>query len=141
MNINKILSIVIIILILIIIYEHNKNKFLYIDNSLIKNGGRGVFTNKNLKKNKLIDICPYIIEEESFCKKNSNINNYVYDNGDNKVLIVFGNGSMYNHSDDNNVDYFKDTKEDNLMYKTNRKIKKGEELYINYGKDYWLNYK
>ena len=41
----------------------------------------------------------------------------------------------FNHSNDFNVRHNQDP--ENMIYKAARDIKKGEELYVNYGTDYW----
>ena len=43
---------------------------------------------------------------------------------------------MYNHSDNHNIEHDQDGK-GNMIYKAGRDIKKGEELYVNYGQKYW----
>jgi hypothetical protein len=53
---------------------------------------------------------------------------------------VLGNGMIYNHSKNNNIDYEVDIKNMIFEYTANKKIKKGEELLINYGEQYWKNH-
>lgn len=51
------------------------------------------------------------------------------------TATVLGFGMIYNHSKYNNVDYSIDYKDFLFRYKTNQKIKKGQELFINYGNE------
>ena len=59
---------------------------------------------------------------------------------DNKnTVLVFGYGSMYNHSMDNNVDYLVCDNKHFLKYIANRFIPAHEELFINYGINHGVN--
>lgn len=49
------------------------------------------------------------------------------------TATVLGFGMIYNHSNHANIDYSIDYEDFLFKYKTNKKIKKGEELFINYG--------
>jgi len=51
------------------------------------------------------------------------------------TATVLGFGMIYNHSERNNVDCSIDYKDFLFRYKTNQKIKKGQELLINYGNE------
>lgn len=46
------------------------------------------------------------------------------------IISVYG--AKFNHSCDPNVDFYFDTKNGHIIFKTNRRIKKGEELYDTY---------
>jgi uncharacterized protein len=137
-------AIVILILVLIYFFMNNSinNKNLsYTDkisikNSLISGGGRGVFAEKDFKKGEVIEVCPLITDhKENF--KNSKIKDYTFKSKFKKgqEVIVFGMCSMYNHSNNFNVHHNQDP--ENMIYRAGRDIKKGEELYVNYGGDYW----
>ena len=58
-----------------------------------------------------------------------------------RPLVVLGFGMIYNHSDDNNIDYYVDKHQFLCLYKANRDIPAGTELTITYGKDYFRNAK
>lgn len=49
------------------------------------------------------------------------------------TATVLGFGMIYNHSEQPNISYSIDYKDFLFKYTTNRNIKKGEELFINYG--------
>ena len=49
------------------------------------------------------------------------------------VAVVLGYGMIYNHSSEANVDFDLDYNDFVFKYTTNQSIKKGEELFINYG--------
>ena len=98
-----------------------------IDNIL----GRGVFASRNIKSGEKIEISP-TIEVENI---NGILKNYVFVSK-NKHYIAFGCGSMFNHSDDANVDWAFNDRND-IVFVANKPIKKNEQMFINYGLFYW----
>ena len=136
-------AIIILLLVLIYFFMNNNsiNNISYTDkisikNSLISGGGRGVFAEKDFKKGEVIEVCPLITDyKKNF--ENSKIKDYTFKSKFKKdqEVIVFGMCSMYNHSNDFNVHHNQDP--ENMIYTASRDIKKGEELYVNYGGDYW----
>ena len=104
--------------------------------SLIPNSGRGVFAEKDFKKGEVIEVCPLLTDyKKNFA--NSIIKDYTSKSKfkPDQEVIVFGMCSMYNHSDNFNVGHNQDP--ENMIFKAARDIKKGEELYVNYGSNYW----
>jgi len=112
---------------------------------LIQNGkagksaihGFGVFAKKKFSKGDIIEECPYIISDRE--KKNpKKIQNYLFSGPTKKTtLILLGYGCVYNHSKNNNADYYSDDKKKVIVFYARKKIKKGEEIFTNYGKAYW----
>ena len=118
----------------------------------------GVFASKNLKEDELIDQC-VAIEFPCSNKAGNILNDYVFKGSvPGTSIILFGNGSIYNHSDDNNVSNrapYTDNQSvacehDDCEYGTCDKLEKnvwnfyaledipkGKELFINYGDRYW----
>jgi len=133
-------GIIIVIIFLCYFFMNNKNNS-YIDKisikkSLIPNSGRGVFAEKDFKKGEVIEVCPLITDyKKNFA--NSKIKDYTFKSKfkPDQEVIVFGMCSMYNHSDNFNVGHNQDP--ENMIFTAQRDIKKGEELYVNYGTDYW----
>ena len=136
----------IIIVILFLFYFFMKNNASlknnsYIDKisvrqSLIPNSGRGVFAEKDFKKGEVIEVCPLLTDyKKNFA--NSKIKDYTFRSKfkPDQEVIVFGMCSMYNHSDNFNVGHNQDP--ENMIFTAARDIKKGEELYVNYGENYW----
>jgi len=130
-------------LILYIIYRFisiSSNKYsnqnIIVKQSLIPNSGRGVFANKDFKKGEIVEVCPLISDKRSNIN-NSIIKDYTFKNKfKDEEVIVFGLCSLYNHSDNNNI-YHDQDGNDNMVYTAVRDINKGEELYVNYGVNYW----
>jgi len=63
---------------------------------------------------------------------------YEIDKNKEQYGIVLGLGSLYGHSDEPNLSYAYNRKTQQMHYITTRIVKLGEELTINYGKDYWI---
>lgn len=131
---------IIVILILLISYIYKTNE-TYLDLPFKvryskKIGSDGIFATRNIKKDDIIEKCPSIIDDVNNIK--GELNNYAF-KLKNKAAIVFGYCSIFNHSDNYNIDYFfKGTK---LFLKARRDIEKGEELYVNYGNEWFKNKK
>lgn len=99
-----------------------------------KKFGRGLYANQNIKPDSIIEISEIIIFPPSQTKiaESTILGAYVYDYKKGSALAL-GLGSLFNHKDDPNVDYF--FFNDKLYFRTNRLIKKGEQLFIDYGYD------
>lgn len=102
-----------------------------------KKFGRGVYAEENIAKNKLIEISPLIIiSNKNDIKKikKTILGSYVYSYKDDKHLAIAGGvGSFFNHSSNENVYWIFDESKQIVKYYTNRTIKKGEQLFLNYG--------
>ena len=98
---------------------------------------KGVFANYPIKKNQIVEIAPYIVVNDK-----TPIINYVFYFQEQKVYcLVFGYGSVYNHSNNPNVRFNVRDDNQNFEYIANRDIQKGEELFIDYGAEYWTSRK
>lgn len=94
--------------------------------------GYGVFADKNIKKNERIEECYFIL---SNCEDDVIID-YVFDLKGRSALLL-GYGSLYNHSEDPNTDYTLNKKRKIATFKAIRPIKKGEEILISYGEEWF----
>lgn len=93
--------------------------------------GYGIFTEEEIEENKFIEIAPVIICEKEIVKF-TNLSNYIISwNG--KVGVPLGWTMLYNHSDKNSCDFSSNYYENLLAIITNRKIKKDEQITVNYG--------
>lgn len=115
-----------------------RNGRLYVSSA--GNKGRGVFTSENIRKGELIEICPIIEltykEHQRLAQHLLEEYVYVWRARKRTVALVMGYGSMYNHDNNFNVTFVKDHANGIMKYKALRNIEAGEELTINYGKDY-----
>jgi len=100
-----------------------------------KISGRGVFANKDYKKNDILEICPTIKISKNF---GGPLQKYVYKYNDTYNLVAYGYCSIYNHSDNPSATY-RIINENQLEIKMIKDIKKGEEIFISYGDEYWKN--
>lgn len=114
------------------------NTFLFIDTTL--NKGRGVFTNKKLDADTVIEVAPVIVmskgDREHLDK--TLLHDYIFEWGTlkDKCCMALGLVPIYNHSFTSNCEYFMDFDKDIITVKTVRAIKKGEEITINYNGDW-----
>jgi SET domain-containing protein len=113
--------------------------------SLIQNGevakstihGFGVFAKREIRKGETIEECPYIVSDPEE-KNPERIQSYLFSGPTKRTtLILLGYGCVYNHSKNNNADYYSNDKKKVIVFYATRKIMKGEEIFSNYGKAYW----
>ena len=114
------------------------NPFLFID--VTPGKGRGVFTNKKLFADTVIEVSPVIVmskaDREHLDK--TLLHDYIFEWGvlKDKCCMALGLVPIYNHSFTSNCEYFMDFDKDIISIKTVRDIKKGEEVTINYNGDW-----
>jgi SET domain-containing protein len=110
-------------------------KQLFVNKIIVKKSsthGYGVFAAKAFKKGEIIEEC-YIIISRGGDRK---LEDYYFDvNG--KYGLFTGFGIIYNHSDNPNADYHINAKRKLTTFKANRAIKKGEEIFISYGEEWF----
>lgn len=108
--------------------------FLYVKE--IEGKGRGVFADADIPKGTKIEESPVIVlskKESDLCDKTL-LHDYLFVWGDRQVktCVALGYCSVYNHSYDPNCDHEMNFEKGTMSVRTLRKIKKGEELFINY---------
>ncbi len=99
-------------------------------------GGRGIFTTKNIPAGTVIEISPVLVfsaKERKDIEK-TKLFDYIFEWGDRhrKACLALGYISLYNHGYSSNCDYDMDFEHELMTIKTVKRIKKGEELCINY---------
>ena len=101
-------------------------------NSEIEGAGLGVFAGKDYDVDEIVEINKFF----ELKKSPEELKNYVFKShiNDGCVLFVCGTGSLFNHSNKNNVYY--SAEEDYYKFYAKKPIKEGEEMFINYGKNY-----
>ena len=99
--------------------------------------GRGVFALKNFKKGEIIEKCPIILlnKKDLVFLDKTPLYDYYFSWVKGGGVIALGFGSIYNHSYEPNAVYKKDVKNNLLIFKALRNIKKGEEINVNYNGD------
>jgi SET domain-containing protein len=112
---------------------------IYVDTSSIS--GRGVFASESILPGEVIEECHFIeLFEKDFEKIDANLRDYVFafPLGNTNSCVVFGFGSIYNHSLLNNAYWECDEELRIFRFKSNKFIKSGEEVLINYQK--WVDF-
>lgn len=98
--------------------------------------GRGIFTSKALAENTVIEISPVIVlaAKERKIIEATKMGSYIFEWGKTKKqgCVALGYVSLYNHDYTANCEYEMDFEHHLISIKTVRRIKKGEELFINY---------
>ncbi len=114
--------------------------FLYIGSS--KDKGRGVFTDKKIGANWIVEISPVIVMSgvEQELLDQTLLHDYIFVWGERKdqCCLALGYVSIYNHSFQSNCEYFMDYDAETILIKTMREIEAGEELTLNYNGN-WNN--
>lgn len=100
------------------------------------NRGRGVFSLKNIPANTIIEISPVLVfsAKERKAIEQTKLFDYIFEWGKSKKqgCLALGYISLYNHAYESNCEYEMDFDHNLVTIRTVRKIKKGEELFINY---------
>jgi SET domain-containing protein len=109
---------------------------IYVKISNIKGAGQGVFARKIIKKNEIIENCPFIELSESDPANllGSKLVTYFFYFGKNKerIAIALGFGSFYNHSNEPNAKFEINEKEKIIVFTAIENIKEKEEITFNY---------
>ncbi len=102
--------------------------------------GRGVYTSRPLEKDTIIEIAPVIVMSAIDRKllDKTLLHDYIFEWGIEKdqCCMALGYVPLYNHSYQSNCAYEMDFRKKNITIKTIMKIKRGEELFINYNGDW-----
>src|ERR1041385_8712980 len=102
--------------------------------------GLGVFTSENIEANTIVEISPVIVmsKEEQKLLDQTLLHDYIFEWGEKKeqCCMALGYVPVYNHSYTSNSEYEMDFEKKEILVKTVRPIKTGEELFINYNGDW-----
>jgi uncharacterized protein len=104
---------------------------------LFKGMGRGLVSVKPVKRGQVVHIAEVIHLSRKDAKTVSKtlLDSYVYDLGSGTVGIALGLGSLFNHKQDNNIDFKIKSKAGRklIYYVANCNIPAGQQLFLNYG--------
>ena len=100
--------------------------------------GEGVFATRVITEGDLIERCPYFVIDQSDLGESTRLGDYLFacpgHPGD--FMCVMGYGMVYNHSDEPNAEW-RLGDDESLRFIALRAIEEGEEIFQNYGPDYW----
>ena len=109
---------------------------VYIKNSSIPDGGRGVFADDKIKAGEVIEAAPILVLEfNEFIDSNWNLLFEYYFWLDDYVVWALGYGSLYNHSSDPNCKYEISKEDKTITFTALREIKRDEEILFDYKQD------
>jgi SET domain-containing protein len=97
--------------------------------------GRGVIAAADIAKGETIEVCPVL--ELAPGDASGVLGDYVVSLGEGAALM-FGYGSLYNHSEDPNAEYIHEA-DDAYSFNAIRDIAAGEQITISYGDDWWAS--
>ena len=100
-------------------------------------GDRGVFAGKDIAEGQTIEVAPVIVIPRAQCQviRQTKLDDYVFKWGGGCFAVALGCGSLYNHSYSPNARYWQDTHNRALEFVAVRRIRRGEEITINYNGD------
>ncbi len=112
-----------------------KTMKLFINKISVKKSHRhgfGVFAEKNIRKGEKIEQCYFILTKG----QDKQLEDF-YFHAERKYAVLLGYGSIYNHAEAPNADYTININKRIATIKACHDIKKGEEILISYG-DNWF---
>lgn len=129
--------------------DAEEEDYLYIKSSLIENAGNGLFTAIEIFKNEIISIFKGEILEyqEAQIRVNKNedryfinlLNGSIMDSMHVKCFAKYANDAFKSKFKNNAKISLDDN--DNVCLKATQNIKSGEEIFCDYGKNYWKKHK
>jgi len=102
------------------------------------NGAYIVLAKTQFAKGEIVEISPVIFVGPE-TKAVPRLKDYIFEIDKLKQIygVVLGYGSLYTHSENPNITFAYNSKNRQMYFIAARTINAGEELTINYGKDYW----
>jgi uncharacterized protein len=94
--------------------------------------GYGVFAAQTIPKGAIIEECHLLYAGEG----QSELWDYYFKGGQERILVL-GNGSIYNHSEQPNAKHVFDQTNQLMIFSALKRIVAGEEICISYGKNWF----
>lgn len=95
--------------------------------------GRGMIATRDIEAGELVETCPLLVGEDFGAR----LDDFTFQVTDKKSALALGHCSLYNHSDDPNVDYEVDVHSNLMFMRATKAVGKGEELFVSYGREWW----
>lgn len=112
-------------------------KKLFVNKIIVKKSSRhgfGIFAEKKIRKGEIIEECYFLLTRG----RDDDLEDYYFVAKKRKYALLLGYGSIYNHSDtDPNAVYSINMTRRVATIKANRDIRKGEEILISYGENWF----
>lgn len=116
-----------------IIYPSSK---IYIASSSLPKAGLGVFAREEIKEGEIIEESPILVIPEealsNLVKTPLRDYYFAWGKGFLEGAVVFGYGSLFNHSYEPNAKYIKDLENNLVQFVAIKDIKQDEEILVNY---------
>lgn len=102
------------------------------------NGSYVVLAKTQFARGEIVEIAPVIIVGME-AKAVPRLKDYIFEIDKEKAqyAVVLGYGSLYGHNKTPNITFAYNKGNKQMYFMTSRTVKAGEELTIDYGKDYW----
>lgn len=97
--------------------------------------GRGMIATRDIEAGELVETCPLLVGEDFGAR----LDDFTFQVTDKKSALALGHCSLYNHSDDPNVDYEVDVHSNLMFMRATKAVRKGEELFVTYGESWWTS--
>ncbi|OGT36522.1 MAG: hypothetical protein A3F12_02105 [Gammaproteobacteria bacterium RIFCSPHIGHO2_12_FULL_38_14] len=94
--------------------------------------GYGVFANQKIKPGAIIEECHTLIIDN-----HDDVINYYFIHKPDYKLLPLGYGAIYNHAPQPNASFIFDQDRHIITFRATRLIKRGEEIFIFYGKEWF----
>ena len=102
--------------------------------------GKGVFAGENIDKGVLLCVCPVLLVPVKDPSNDGILGAYYYEWSETNHALVLGLVSLVNHSYKPNAKVYTVNSNKTMQIYSLKSIRKGEELLVNYGKQYpYLN--
>lgn len=102
--------------------------------------GWGVFTSEKIKKGETVEVCYCLLDNKQATYHKDYI--FLLNRENNAAYLVLGYGSIYNHSDNPNIQSKVISFEQRFIeFFALKDIEENEELCHDYGVEYWLKRK
>ncbi len=101
--------------------------------------GQGVFAQVDIKAGEVIERCPYLVIDDDDLAEENRLNDYLFTSPDaaTDYLVIMGYGMMYNHSSDANAEWEIDDDNRFVRFSATKDIAAGDEIFQDYGEEYW----
>ena len=94
--------------------------------------GRGVFAACSFSPGEVVEICPVVLLDLKTQPFPRQIRRLVYNWSKTQVALALGYGSLYNHHDQPNLTFKRNTTNQTITFSARRQIQPGAQLTISY---------